>query len=389
MNGIVQEKAMSPQVHQPLIKVIGVGGGGSNAIDRMMHVGIAGVQFIAANTDAQALSLSEAPHKVQLGAQTTRGLGAGGDPKVGAKAAVESVDELREVLQGAEILFLALGLGGGTGTGAAPVIADIAKQAGCLTIAVATRPFSFEGPRRQEIAEEGLRALQAKSDTVIAISNDRLLEFIDEETSLDISFRVADDVLRQGIQGVSELITCTGLINLNLMHVRRVLKNAGSALMSIGQGRGEQRAVEAAQSAITSPLTEFSTIAGASVILINITGGNDLSLNEIQKAVSTVAGVASPDADIFFGAALDSNMEAQVQVMLIAVGMDGRSLGRGIHKLVSRGDVLDNRLRTSSAGGVELAYVDERRQAADLDELDVPTFLRRRRLGRIGEEKNG
>ncbi len=377
---------MSPQGHDPLIKVVGVGGGGSNAVDRMIHVGIPGVQFIAANTDAQALALSEARHKIQLGPEATRGLGTGGDPSVGAVAANESTDELREVLKGAEILFLALGLGGGTGTGAGPVIADLARQTGALTIAVVTTPFSFEGHRRREIAREGLRMLKANSDTLIAISNDRLLELIDEKTSLDISFRIADDVLRQGIQGVAELVTSAGLINLNLMHVRTVLQNAGSGLMSIGQGRGDGRAVAAAELAITSPLTELSSIAGASGILLNITGGNDLSLDEIQKAVSTVAAVASPDADVLFGATLDGNMAGQLQVMLIAVGMSGEALVPTLDTAVSARQLSRRASKdTLSTRPTELVDLDSGRGGMDLHDLDIPTFLRRRRLARIRE----
>ena len=377
---------MAASKNQPLIKVIGVGGGGSNAIDRMIHVGIPGVQFIAANTDAQALALSEASCKVQLGPKTTGGLGAGGDPAVGARAAQESSEELREILRGAEILFVALGLGGGTGTGAAPVIADLGRQEGLLTIAVATLPFNFEGRRRGDTAGEGLNALAATSDTLVAISNDRLLEFIDEETSLDISFRIADEVLRQGIQGVTELITSTGVINLNLMHVRNMLQKAGPALMSIGQARGEDRAVEAAHLAIASPLTQLSSIAGASGILVNVTGGNDLSLDEVQQAVSTVSGVASPDADIFFGATVDPEMTDGLQVMLVAVGMNGRaafpvSEPAAYERLSRRGTAGSMR-----AGRAALLDSQQRQQAMDLYDLDVPTFLRRRKLARIGEE---
>lgn len=377
---------MAASKNQPLIKVIGVGGGGSNAIDRMIHVGIPGVQFIAANTDAQALALSEASCKVQLGPKTTGGLGAGGDPAVGARAAQESSEELREILRGAEILFVALGLGGGTGTGAAPVIADLGRQEGLLTIAVATLPFNFEGRRRGDTAGEGLNALAATSDTLVAISNDRLLEFIDEETSLDISFRIADEVLRQGIQGVTELITSTGVINLNLMHVRNMLQKAGPALMSIGQARGEDRAVEAAHLAIASPLTQLSSIAGASGILVNVTGGNDLSLDEVQQAVSTVSGVASPDADIFFGATVDPEMTDGLQVMLVAVGMNGRaafpvSEPAAYERLSRRGTAGSMR-----AGRAALLDAQQRQQAMDLYDLDVPTFLRRRKLARIGEE---
>lgn len=385
----VQEGPMTRQCHQPPIKVIGIGGGGSNAIDRMIHVGIPGVQFMAANTDAQTLARSEAPRKVQLGPQTTRGLGAGGDPEVGARAAEESSEALLEVLRGAEIVFLALGLGGGTGTGAGPVIAELARQVGALTVAVATTPFSFEGRRRAETAMAGMQTLGNKSDTLIAISNDRLLEFIDEETSLDISFRIADEVLRQGIQGVAELITNTGLINLNLMHVRTVLQNAGSALMSIGQGRGEGRAVEAAHLAIASPLTRLSSIAGASGILVNITGGTDLSLDEIQQAVSTIAGVASPDANIFFGATVDPNMGTQLQVMLIAVGMDGLTRVRAVDSLVHEGEPYrGSAARPLKAGGAGLHGFDRSQHGADLHDLDIPTFLRRRRLARIAEEQH-
>jgi cell division protein FtsZ len=376
---------MAAEEYQPLIKVIGVGGGGSNAIDHMIHVGIPGVQFIAANTDAQALSLSEARHKVQLGPQITGGLGAGGDPAIGAKAARESSEQLREAVRGAEILFIALGLGGGTGTGAAPVIAELARQMGTLAIAVATLPFGFEGQRRKETAREGLRALAATADTLVAISNDRLLDFIDEQTSLDIAFRIADDVLRQGIQGVAELITSTGVINLNLMHVTKMLCKAGPALMSIGQARGENRAIEAAQLAIASPLTQLSSIAGASAILVNITGGEDLSLDEVQEAVSTVAGVASPEADVFFGATVDPNMAQQLQVMLIAVGMNGRAAITVSEPALSdktphRGPV--DSMRAGQAAALDLL---ESQQSMDLYDLDVPTFLRRRRLARIGE----
>jgi len=386
VHSISREDGMAAAQYQPLIKVIGVGGGGSNAIDRMIHVGIPGVQFIAANTDAQALSLSEAPHKVQLGPQITGGLGAGGDPAIGAKAARESSELLCEAVKGAEVLFIALGLGGGTGTGAAPVIAELARQMGALAIAVATLPFGFEGYKRKETAGEGLRALAATADTLVAISNDRLLEFIEEQTSLDIAFRIADDVLRQGIQGVAELITSTGVINLNLMHVRKVLHKAGPALMSIGQARGENRAIEAAQLAIASPLTQLSSIAGASAILVNVTGGEDLSLDEVQEAVSTVAGVASPDADVFFGATVDPNMAQQLQVMLIAVGMNGRASITVPDTAVSDGAARQGPVGSMRAGQAAALDMLESQQSMDLYDLDVPTFLRRRKLARIGEE---
>lgn len=377
---------MAPTEYQPLIKVIGVGGGGSNAVDRMIHVGISGVQFIAANTDAQALSQSEAERKVQLGPATTSGLGAGGDPAVGAKAAKESSEELRQVLKGAEIVFVALGLGGGTGTGAGPVIAELAREEGALSIAVATMPFGFEGQRRGETAREGLRVLSAKSDTVVAISNDRLLDFIDEGTSLDISFRIADEVLRQGIQGVAELITSTGVINLNLMHVKTMLRDAGPALMSIGQARGQDRALEAAQLSVASPLTQLSSIAGASGILVNVTGGNDMSLDEVQRAVSAVADVASPDADIFFGATVEPDMGDQCQVMVIAVGMNGRSAMPLSDPAISDRVPRRAAVRRMRAHEAAILHMDRSEQAKDLYDLDVPTFLRRRRLARMGEE---
>jgi cell division protein FtsZ len=349
-------------------------------------VGIPGVHFIAANTDAQALALSEARHKVQLGPQITGGLGSGGDPAIGARAAQESSEQIRAAVRGAEIVFVALGLGGGTGTGAAPVISELGREEGVLTIAVATLPFGFEGYRRQETAREGLEALAAKSDTVVAISNDRLLDFIDVHTSMDVAFRIADEVLRQGIQGVAELITNTGVINLNLMHVRTMLRNAGPALMSIGQARGEERAVDAAELAIASPLTQLSSIAGASGILVNVTGGDDLSLSEVQQAVTTVSSVASPEADIFFGATVDPNMAGQLQVMLIAVGMDGRSLIPLSQLSHRQGAPLSGRAGGMRAGRTAPWAAREQDRGFDLCDLDVPTFLRRRRLARIEEE---
>jgi cell division protein FtsZ len=292
-------------------------------------------------------------------------------------------------VRGAEILFVALGLGGGTGSGAAPVIAELGREAGALTIAVATIPFSFEGHRRSQIATEGLENLQAKSDTTIAISNDRLLEFIDADTSLDVSFRIADEVLRQGVQGVAELVTSAGVINLNLMHVRTILSDAGSALMSIGQGRGEGRAMEAAELAISSPLTQSSSIEGASAILVNITGGNDLSLDEIKRAVSTVAGAAGPDADVFFGATVDPNMAGQLQVMLIAVGMNKPMRALRPESVVSAGRLYNGHSRhLGSAKGSPEGGGSPIASEIDLHDLDIPAFLRRRRLAMMREERN-
>lgn len=309
------------------IKVVGVGGAGSNAIDRMIQVGIPGVDFVAANTDAQALASSEAPYKVVLGEKLTRGLGAGGDPIVGAEAAERTQERLSAVLRGADMVFIAAGMGGGTGTGASPVVARIAREQDALTIAVVTRPFTFEGSRREMVAERGIDRLQQEVDTLVVVSNDRLLEIVNERVSLDIAFRIADEVLRQGIQGVSELVTRPGLINLDFADVRSIMQGAGGALVSIGYGEGEAKAVEAAKIALGSPLLDIESVEGSDGLLVNITGGEDLTLAEIDSAMRMISTAALPHAEIIFGAVIDPKMENRVQITLIATGLGVERVG--------------------------------------------------------------
>jgi cell division protein FtsZ len=305
------------------IKVVGIGGGGQNAINRMIEADIRGVEFIAVNTDVQALLSSNSPTKVRIGEKLTKGLGAGGNPTIGMKAAEETVDRLTEVLTGADMVFLTAGMGGGTGTGAAPVIAQIAKQLNCLTVGVVTKPFDFEGRRRMQAAEEGIKNLREKVDTLIVIPNQSLLNLDKRITLLD-AFRAADDVLRQGIQGISELITVPGLINLDFNDVKTIMAEGGSALMAIGRGSGENRAVTAAQQAITSPLLEIQSIQGAKGILYNISGGPDMMMSEIDEASKTIAKAADPDAMIIFGAVIDSRIQGEIRITVIATGFDGK-----------------------------------------------------------------
>ncbi|MGB9792179.1 MAG: cell division protein FtsZ, partial [Thermacetogeniaceae bacterium] len=299
------------------IKVIGVGGGGNNAVNRMIQAGLKGVHFIAVNTDAQALNLSLAEHKIQIGAKLTKGLGAGADPEIGKKAAEESREELMQALRGADMVFVTAGMGGGTGTGGAPVVAEVAKEVGALTVGVVTRPFTFEGRRRASQAERGIQELKSKVDTLITIPNDRLLQVVDRNTSINDAFRIADDVLRQGVQGISDLIAVPGLINLDFADVKTIMSETGSALMGIGSARGENRAAEAARMAISSPLLETS-IEGAKGVLLNITGGPDLSLFEVNEAAEIISQAADPDANIIFGAVIDENLKDEVRVTVIA-----------------------------------------------------------------------
>ncbi len=304
-----------------VIKVVGVGGGGTNAVNRMVDAGLRGVEFIAVNTDAQALQMCDADVKIHIGGKITRGLGAGANPQVGYQAAVESRDELRDAIKGADMVFVTAGKGGGTGTGAAPVIAELSREMGALTVGVVTRPFAFEGKRRARQAEDGIRVLSDKVDTLIIIPNDRLLQVVEKRTSLIEAFKVADDVLRQGVQGITDLITVPGLINLDFADVRAVMKNAGSALMGIGVASGESRAVEAARAAISSPLLEAS-IEGAKGILLNITGGSDLGLFEINEAAEIISGAADAECNIIFGAVIDGGLGDEVRVTVIATGFD-------------------------------------------------------------------
>ncbi|MFN8499352.1 MAG: cell division protein FtsZ [Anaerolineae bacterium] len=304
------------------LKVVGVGGGGSNAVDHMIQFGMTGVEFIVANTDLQSLERSEAPTRLQLGPIATAGLGAGGAPDIGAKAAEESRKAISVALTGADVVFVAAGMGGGTGTGAAPVIADVARSMGALTIAVVTRPFTWEGMRRLRAAELGLARLREVADTVIIVSNDRLANLVDSKLTLDMALRVGDDVLRQAIQGISELVTQPGLINLDLADLRDLLTDAGPSLLAIGQGRGPDAAISAARAALVSPLVDPLAIQGAGAVLINITCGPDLPLLETQAAVDVVACAARPEADVRFGILIDERMAGRVQVMLVASSLE-------------------------------------------------------------------
>src|SRR5688572_7946380 len=321
----------TPQMSEAFarIKVVGVGGGGSNAVNRMIEQGMAGVEFVAVNTDAQALLLSNAPRRVRIGDKLTRGLGAGGNPEVGQKAAEESAEELYEVLRGTDMVFIAAGLGGGTGTGAAPIVSQIAREVGALTIGVVTKPFTFEGAKRLHSAENGTNKLKEQVDTLIVIPNDRLLQIVDKRASLQESFRLADDVLRQGIQGISELITVPGLINLDFADVRTIMSEGGAALMAVGHASGEDRARVAAEQAISSSLLDI-TIDGARGILFNITGGSNLSLFEVNQAAAIIKETAHPEVNLIFGAVVDPNLRDEIRVTVIATGFERTGMPRRV-----------------------------------------------------------
>jgi cell division protein FtsZ len=365
------------------IKVVGVGGGGSNAVNRMIAEGLRGVDFIAVNTDAQALLLSDAPIRMRIGDKLTRGLGAGGNPDTGEKAADESAHELEEVLSGADMVFVTCGMGGGTGTGAAPVIAEIIKNSGALSIGVVTRPFSFEGSRRQGIAVEGIERLKEKVDTLIVIPNDRLLEIVDKKASMTEAFRTADDVLRQGIQGISELITVPGLINLDFADVRSIMSGGGSSLMSVGVASGENRATEAAQTAVASSLLDV-TIDGAQGILFNITSGSSLSLFEVNEAAEIIKQKAHPDANIIFGAVIDENLTDELRITLIATGFESSARRKpfvaGKRREPESKTIAFPRSKVREANSRE--EKPQREPVYDPEDLEVPTFLRRRVQGR-------
>jgi len=339
------------------IKVIGLGGGGCNAITRMIREEIQGVEFIAMNTDTQALAVTEAPTRIQLGEKLTKGLGVGGDHILGQKAAEESRDELKEVISGADMVFITAGMGGGTGTGAAPIVAEIAKNSGALTIAVVTKPFTFEGTHRSQIAEEGIARLLAKVDTVIIIPNDRLLALCDQKTGVDSAFKMADDVLMHGVQAISDVITSPGLINLDFADVKAVMKDAGPAWMSVGRGSGPNRAVDAAKEALASPLLDVS-IAGSKGVLFNVDGGTSLTLFEVNEAAKVIKQAVDPDANIIFGVAHDPSMDKEVKITLIATGFVAEHgiVGTGQNEELTR--FLKN-LKNSE------------------EELDLPSFLRR------------
>jgi cell division protein FtsZ len=309
------------------IKVVGVGGGGGNAVNRMIQAGIKGVEFLVANTDLQAMRHSLAPVKIQLGGKLTKGLGAGANPEIGKQAALEDTDRILEALSGADMIFITTGMGGGTGTGAAPIIASLAAELGALTVAVVTKPFSFEGKRRRVQAEQGIRALRDTVDTLITIPNERLLNFVERATSLADSFKIADDILRQAVQGISDLITVPGEINLDFADVRTIMHGMGMALMGTGVSSGEHRAVEAAQRAISSPLLEEASIEGAKGVLINITGGSDMTLFEVHEAASIIQEAADEEANIIFGAVIDTKMRDEIKVTVIATGFDSATKG--------------------------------------------------------------
>jgi cell division protein FtsZ len=346
-----------------VIKVVGVGGGGTNAVTRMVDAGLRGVDFIAVNTDAQVLMETDADVKLTIGKERTHGLGAGADPTVGRDAAEESRDEIKEALKGADMVFVTAGEGGGTGTGGAPIVADIARSLGALTVGVVTRPFSFEGRRRAEQAEIGIRELAEQVDTLIVIENDRLLQVVERTTPLLDAFRVADEVLRQGVQGITDLITVPGLVNLDFADVRTIMNDAGSALMGIGRASGDNRAAEAAQAAVASPLLEAS-IDGATGILLNVTGGRDLGLFEVNEAAEVVTAAADTNANVIFGAVIDDAMMEEVRVTVIATGFGGARRRAAVPARESRRAAV-----TPAASGTERFDVPD-------ELLDVPPFLR-------------
>ena len=382
------------------IKVIGVGGGGCNAVNRMIAEGIQGVEFMAINTDAQALLLSKAPNKVRIGEKLTRGLGAGGNPEVGRKSAEESAEELYNALKGADMVFVTAGLGGGTGTGAAPIVAQIAKECGALTIGVVTRPFTFEGAKRMVSAESGMDALKEHADTLIVIPNDRLLQIVDKKASLQDSFKMADDVLRQGIQGISELITVPGLINLDFADVKTIMSEGGAALMAVGKASGEDRARLAAEQAISSQLLDI-TIDGARGVLFNVTGGPGMTLFEVNQAAALIRETSHPDVNMIFGAVIDPNMGDEIRITVIATGFERAGIPRRIIERPVTGNVnrssselprsttpnapvqrpVENvTVNAQPAAPVHPTTQPEFKPQTNYQEdLDIPTFLRNRR----------
>jgi cell division protein FtsZ len=355
------------------IKVVGVGGGGCNAVNRMIEEGVHGIEFVAVNTDAQALLLANAPTRVRIGDKLTRGLGSGGDPERGRKAAEESAEDLYEVLKGSDMVFVTAGIGGGTGTGAAPVVAQIAREIGALTIGVVTRPFNFEGARRGQAAEGGIALLKEQVDTLIVIPNDRLLQVVEKRSSLAEAFSVADDVLRQGIQGISELITIPGLINLDFADVRTIMSEGGAALMAVGSASGENRAQEAAEQAITSDLLDI-TIDGARGILFNVTGGPSLSLFEVNNAAAIIKETAHPDVNLIFGAVIDPDMGEEIRITVIATGFDSK----GMPRRMLRSRKAEKSTGSENANAETMSNAELQPASFNTEDLDIPTFLRKR-----------
>jgi len=368
------------------IKVVGVGGGGCNAVERMINEGLQGVEFIAVNTDAQALMLSSATTRVRIGEKLTRGLGSGGNPEQGRKAAEESAEALYNVMRGADMIFVTSGMGGGTGTGACPIVAQIAREVGALTIGVVTRPFTFEGSRRIQSAEAGIEKLKEQADTLIVIPNDRLLDIVDKRASLQDSFRVADDVLRQGVQGISELITVPGLINLDFADVRTIMSEGGAALMAVGHGQGEDRALQAAEQAISSKLLDI-TIDGARGILFNVTGGSDLTLFEVNQAAGIIKETAHPEVNLIFGAVIDPLMGDEVRVTVIATGFERTGMPRRVMEMPKPQARSEIRMQQSTDASREPQMIEVGRTSEfaprkfNTEDIDLPTFLRNRQRG--------
>ncbi len=363
-----EEVTRATHIHKPILRVVGVGGAGVNAVNRMIEAEVEGVEFIAANTDLQSLEYSRAKTAIHIGSDATRGLGSGSDPALGRQAALEDYDELKAALKGSDMVFVTAGSGGGTGTGAAPVVARIARDVGAIAVGIVTKPFGFEGAQRGRQADEGIEELADEVDTLIVVPNQRLLSVLDRNTSMVEAFRVADDVLRQGVQGISDLITLPGLINLDFADVRTVMSEAGQALLGIGMGSGEDRTVEAAQRAVESPLLETS-VEGAHSILLSITGGRDLSLWEVNEAARAVADVAHPDANIIFGAMVDEKVEDQVWVTVVATGYGDD------HRRRSRREVERDLEQVERTAGREPRVVNARAQRGGIDEVEVPEFL--------------
>lgn len=378
-----------------MIKVVGIGGSGGSAVNRMMSSKLRGLEFVVINTDAQSLAHSSAPVKIQIGKETTRGLGAGADPELGRKAIEENKDEVYEVLKGSDMVFITCGMGGGTGTGAAPMVAGIAKELGALTVGVVTRPFSFEGERRTKIAELGIEEMRENVDTLIVIPNDRLLQVIDKKTSLTDAFSIVDDVLRQGVQGISDLITLHGIINVDFADVRAIMTDAGSALMGIGQASGDNRALEAAHAAIESPLLDIS-IEGAKGILFNITGGPDMSMYEVDEAAKAITESADKDANVIFGAIIDEAMQGEIKITVIATGFGEKpkrkegekstqvvQMGepgafRGVGAPTPKEPVKPTASVFSSETPIEGEKEKKKEEEDKEKELEVPAFIRRK-----------
>ncbi|MFH1838338.1 MAG: cell division protein FtsZ [Candidatus Kuenenbacteria bacterium] len=374
------------------IKVVGVGGSGGSAINRMIQAKIKGVEFIAINTDSQALHHSQAPCKLHIGKMTTRGLGAGMDMEIGKKAAEENQNEIHEILKGADMIFITCGLGGGTGTGASPIIAKIAKEIGALTVAVVTKPFSFEGAQRKDMAEKGLEDLLNKIDTIITIPNDRILQIVDKKTSLLDSFEIVDNILRQGVQGISDIITVPGLINVDFADVKAIMKDAGSALMGIGKASGENRAVKAAQAAIDSPLLELS-IEGARGILFTVTGGSDLTMHEVNEAAKVITESADINAKIIFGAIIDESLKDEVKITVIATGFNQEKSSynsemdvspTAFHSISNKVFDVEKKIKVNTPSHISPAFFSNsdkdlnNKDSNKDDELEIPAFIRKK-----------